>query len=100
VTCLLLLGLVLDELLLLLQYFQTLFVGRFGRSIQLCLVKLESAGSLLLMQRTYQVLWQTAQSRDQTIHYVVSFLFKVECSTENQQDTRYSVRVMQLNPLV
>jgi hypothetical protein len=46
----------------------------------------------------YQVLGKTAESSDQRVHDVVSLLLKVECSTEDQQDTRNTVDIMKLDP--
>ena len=94
-----LLGLILNELLLLLQDFQSLLVGSSLGCIEFSfvdlLVSLRDYWRDLL---AYQVLGKTAERGDQRIHDIIALLFKVECSTENQQDTRYTIGIMKLDP--
>jgi hypothetical protein len=50
------------------------------------------------MVRAYQVLGKTAECGNQRVHDIISLLLKVEGSAENQEDTRYTVDVVQLDP--
>jgi len=94
-----LLGLILDELLLLLQDFQSLLVGSSLGCIELGFVDLlVSLRDFWMDVLAYQVLGKTAECSDQGVHDIISLLLKVECSTENQEDTRYTVDVVQFNP--
>jgi hypothetical protein len=79
-----LLGLILNELLLLLQDLQSLLVGSsFGR-IELGFVDLlVSLREFWRDLSAYQVLGKTAECSDQRVHDIITLLLKVECSTEN-----------------
>jgi len=92
---LLLLGLILNELLLLLQDLQSLLVGSSLGCIEFGFVYLlVSLRDFWMDLLAYQVLGKTAECGDQRVHDVITLLFKVECSTENQKDTRYTVDVV------
>jgi hypothetical protein len=47
----------------------------------------------------YQVFGKRPKGNDQTVHDIVTLLLEVERSGQNQQDTRNTVGVMQLDPL-
>ena len=94
-----LLGLILNELLLLLQDFQSLLVGSSLGCIELGFVDLlVSLRDFWRDVLAYQVLGKTAECCDQRVHDIISLLLKVECSTENQKDTGYTVDVVQFDP--
>jgi len=92
---LLLLSFVLNELLLLLQDFESLLVSSSLGRVQLSLIdlirQLTSNAKALI---AYQVLGQTTECSDQRVHDVISLLLKVERSTEYQEDTRNTIGVM------
>lgn len=53
-----------------------------------------------MVRQTHQVLGQTAERGDQTLHHVVAALLKVERAAQNEQNTRDAVDVVQLDPLL
>lgn len=78
-------GLILNELLLLLQDLQSLLVGSSLGRIEFGFVDL--LVSLCVFWRdlsAYQVLGKTAEGGDQRVHDIITLLLKVECSTEDQ----------------
>ena len=92
-------GLILNKLLLLLQDLQSLLVGSSLGCIELGFIDLlVSLRDFWMDLLAYQVLGKTAESSDQRVHDIISLLLKVECSTENQQDTRYTVDIVQFDP--
>ena len=92
---LLLLSFVLNELLLLLQDFESLLVSSSLGRVQLSLIDLiRQLTSNAKAFIAYQVLGQTAESSDQRVHDVISLLLEVERSTEYQEDTRNTIGVM------
>lgn len=86
-THLLLLGLVLNELLLLLENLETLLVGSLvARNMKLSLAN--------------ERLGQAGQSGNETAHDVVALVVKVEGTGQNKEDTGNLVRVVEVDPLL
>jgi hypothetical protein len=94
-----LLRLTLNELLLLLQDLQSLLVGSSLGCIEFGFVDLlVSLCDFWRDLSAYQILGKTAECSNQRVHDIITLLLKVECSTENQKDTRYTIDVVQFDP--